>query len=152
MTILWIFFLVVILDQFSKGLALSSLSFSQTFPLLGNSVFLTLTSNTGAAFGIFPWAHYFFLIFASGAIIFSFLVFRTLARFPAIFQFAYGLVLGGAFGNLLDRLNYGKVVDFIDFRIWPVFNFADSSIVIGGILLFFLLLFKKSGDKSPFRV
>ncbi len=152
MIILLVFFLVLVLDQFTKGLALASLSYFKTVPLLGNLVSLTLTSNTGAAFGIFPWAHYFFLIFASGAVMSSFLVFRTLSRFPLPFQFAFGLVLGGAFGNLLDRLNYGKVVDFIDFRIWPVFNLADASIVIGGILLFFLLIFQKSGDKSSLRV
>ncbi|MCR4428965.1 MAG: signal peptidase II [Caldiserica bacterium] len=152
MNILGVFFLVVFLDQLSKGLALSSLSYLKPIPLIGNFLFLTLNSNTGAAFGILPWAYFFFLIFASGALVFSFLFFKTLSQLPPSFQVAIGLVLGGAAGNLLDRLNFGRVVDFIDFRVWPVFNLADASIVIGGILLFLLLLFSRSGNKSPSRI
>ena len=62
-------------------------------------------------------------------------------------KLSLSFILGGAIGNLIDRLQFGFVVDFLDFRVWPVFNIADSAITIGGILLFFILL-KESKTKG----
>ena len=98
---------------------------------------LYLTFNSGAAFsvgqGITP-----FLVPVAIAVVVM-MVFMTRRRQPtAAVMLAMGLVLGGALGNLADRLfrhNGGSVIDFVDLQWWPVFNVADSSIVIGGILL-----------------
>ena len=60
-----------------------------------------------------------------------------------LMQFAFGLLLGGTIGNLTDRLIYGAVADFIDFRVWPVFNIADSAVSVS-ILLFIILLWEKN--------
>ena len=58
-------------------------------------------------------------------------------------RFSLGLILGGACGNLIDRFRWGSVIDFLDFRVWPVFNVADSAITIGGILICYKMLFSK---------
>jgi signal peptidase II len=99
---------------------------------------LTYTTNSGGAFGIFnhaPW------LFALATVVISIAIIRASAGVSRpLIAVALGLVLGGALGNLADRLSggfglSGRVVDFIDFRIWPVFNLADSAIVIGAALL-----------------
>jgi signal peptidase II len=143
MILILVFASTLILDQVTKAFALIFLPFSLPQPLFGNFLFLTLTANRGAAFGMLPWAFYLFLVLSSAVIVGSFLFFKKLIRLPTWYQIACGMILGGAAGNLLDRLTYGIVVEFIDFRFWPVFNLADSSIVLGGILLTGLLLFQK---------
>lgn len=99
---------------------------------------LSYTTNTGGAFGIldgFPW------VFALATVLVSIAIVagskKVTSRWVAV---ALGLVLGGAVGNLIDRLGGGlaldgTVTDFIDFHVWPVFNLADSGIVIGAFML-----------------
>jgi len=65
-------------------------------------------------------------------------------RKPKLIEVALYLILAGAISNLIDRLRVGAVIDFLDFRIWPVFNIADSAITIGAILLAYSILFKKT--------
>lgn len=91
--------------------------------------------NSGAAFGLFPSQGNIFLLVAlavSAAILFYH---RRIARGERRLQVALGLIVGGALGNGLDRLLYGYVVDFLDFHIWPIFNFADVAIVAGVLML-----------------
>jgi signal peptidase II len=137
------YFVVLFVDQVSKALALSLLPFFSPRPFLGNIIFLTLTRNKGAAFGMFPAASVLLLILSTSVVLGIFYFSKKIGKLPVLYQIAIAMVIGGASGNLLDRLTYGVVVDFIDFRIWPVFNFGDSAIVIGGILLGFLLLFSR---------
>ena len=92
---------------------------------------ITYVTNSGVAFGLFKEAGTFF-IFLAGIVIAAILY--SLRRLPAqqrLVRIALGLALGGAVGNLIDRLRLGYVIDFIDFRFWPVFNVADSAIVAG---------------------
>lgn len=99
---------------------------------------LRFTSNPGGAFSILTSAPWFFVIAATTVgIIVGVVAFRDRPRFQSV---ALGLILGGALGNLLDRVTRGpgfsgEVVDFIDVHIWPVFNVADSAVVIGALLL-----------------
>src|SRR3990170_4942117 len=131
---------VIALDQASKYLVRANLSPGESFPEEG-LLRITNVSNTGAAFGIFQ-GQTFFLIAA------TFVGLGTIALYylyppmeHAVVRLALGLQLGGAIGNLADRIRVGRVTDFIDFRFWPAFNVADSSIVIGVsvIVAFFLL-------------
>ena len=71
-----------------------------------------------------------------------------IAKKSAIEKIAYGLILGGAIGNLIDRFRFGWVVDFLDFRIWPVFNVADSGITIGVILFAWIIIFGHDKEKN----
>ena len=102
---------IVILDQVSKWVVTQYLQPGESVALPGHLIYLTLVHNPGAAFGIFAHAT-------------PFLIMLTL----------------GAVGNLIDRIRLGYVVDFLDVRIWPIFNVADIGIVSGVFLLFWLLM------------
>lgn len=133
--------LVVLADQLTKFLALHFLSETPSLPLIQNIFHLTLVKNTGVAFGLLRHAssHIILLTVVSAAVLFV-ILFRAKRLYD---RFALGLILGGAVGNLIDRLRFGYVVDFLDFRIWPVFNVADTCVSIGvGLLLLDLLLRK----------
>lgn len=104
---------------------------SHSFPIIKNVVHITVVYNKGAAFGLFQTKGT-LLIFLSIILIFVlFFLVRTEREYSALINLSYGLILGGAFSNLYDRLIYGYVVDYIDLRIWPVFNLSDASINIG---------------------
>lgn len=129
-----IVFLVIILDQISKFLALTHLKYNQSEPMIKNIFHLTLIKNEGAVFGILPGQVLFFIVFSilviSGII---FLKHNIVLNRPLKLGLAFQL--GGAVGNLIDRIRFGYVLDFFDFRIWPIFNLADIFIVVGGITI-----------------
>lgn len=101
--------------------------------------------NTGAAFGLFQGQSFALTIVALvgvGVLLFyALLMYRSFASFDNILsRLAIGLILGGTVGNLVDRLRFGRVTDFIDFGFWPAFNIADSAITIGVILFAYFSL------------
>ena len=130
---------VVALDQATKAVASSKLFLSEPVPVLGQFVRLTLVHNTGAAFGLFPGSRLPFIIVSTLAIsVVLYLMTREAYRgVPQ--RVLLGCILGGAIGNLVDRVRLGWVVDFIDVGVgsarWPVFNVADSAVTVGVILL-----------------
>jgi len=134
---------VIALDQITKYMIITSFNAYDSIEIFP---FLNIVSvrNTGAAFGMFRGlGSSFFIVISIAAIIFiGTLIMRNVYNFIGL-----SLILGGAVGNLIDRLIYGKVVDFIDFSVgnfhWPAFNVADSSLTIGiGIILITSLLKK----------
>jgi len=138
--------LVAAADQISKFFALAHLSPGASLPVLRNIFHLTLVHNTGIAFGLLREYEFLLKIVIplSIAVLFVFSLRlcreRGARRPPPSFgpaEWGMILILGGAVGNWIDRLRYGAVVDFLDFRVWPVFNFADSAITVG-ICLFIL--------------
>lgn len=146
---LWITLLVIILDQLTKSAASQWLAFNQARPVFPGFN-LTLVHNSGAAFSFLRdaggWQRYFFIVLTTGI---SAILFVWLLRLPArraLLACALALILGGAVGNLWDRLQYGYVIDFIEVYYgkwsWPVFNVADSAITVGALLLI-LDAFKK---------
>jgi signal peptidase II len=131
--------LVVVLDQFTKRLAEDRLRGQRSVPLVDDILRLTYVENRGAAFGLLQDQTTFFVlvgIIVIGVIAASY---RYLPRSGFLLHLALGLQLGGAIGNLIDRVRQGYVVDFVDFGYranwWPVFNVADYAIVIGVALL-----------------
>ena len=122
---------ILILDQSTKFLILEFLSENQSIAIIKNIFHLTLVKNPGAAFGIFRDFNIFLVIISLATIILILLIWISTRKF----KISFILILSGAMGNLIDRLRYGYVVDFLDFRIWPVFNVADIAITIGAILL-----------------
>ncbi len=137
--------LVVIADQITKAIALTKLASAVSVPAIGKIVSLTLVKNTGAAFGLFKYQTAAFIFISLIAIAFT--VFYLVKK-KVIFYLPFALILGGAAGNLIDRLRLGYVVDFIDLHFWPVFNIADSCITIGAISLFVIILRGKDASRT----
>lgn len=147
--------LVVVVDHFSKLFVESQLALNQSwapFPELAHLFRITHVSNTGAAFGFFPGGGLLFTIVAM--MVAAIIVFYNfgLPSGHILLRLALGMQLGGALGNLVDRLRLGHVTDFLDFGPWPVFNLADTSIVAGVVILGFLMLTERreplAGEQS----
>lgn len=128
---------VFALDQATKSWVTQYVNSHGGEPIkvLGGKVLIDLTHNTGAAFGILAGGSVLFVAIAVAVVAAIVLSYHRVAEGPVILRVALGLILGGALGNLLDRIRLGYVVDFVDLRWWPVFNLADSCIVIGAVLL-----------------
>lgn len=142
----------LLIDQATKTLVVRFLHPAQTWnfsPFLAHWVRFTYVTNTGAAFGLFPNQGVLLIIIAVVVTTGIVLYYRRLPDGQWLVRLALGLQLGGALGNLSDRLRYGYVVDFVDFNFWPlkdwpVFNVADASIVLGVSLLALALLREES--------
>jgi signal peptidase II len=138
--ILGVSFLVVVVDQVTKAIALKGLSGVPSLPILPGIFHLTLVHNPGVAFGLFN--RYGIGVAVVTTLILMWILWSALKGEKASGHptFNLGLILGGAMGNLMDRIRFGSVIDFLDFRVWPVFNVADSCITIGAVLMAWGLL------------
>lgn len=141
---------VVVLDQATKASIVAWIGPPQStssFELIGDWLSLEYVENRGAAFGFFSGAGP--LLFVAAAITLSVLTWQVMRspRQPQLQLLAFGLILGGAVGNLVDRLRFGYVIDFISVGWWPNFNVADSAICIGvGLMLLGWLM---PGQQAP---
>ncbi|PIQ83320.1 MAG: signal peptidase II [Candidatus Omnitrophica bacterium CG11_big_fil_rev_8_21_14_0_20_63_9] len=136
--------LVLAADQLTKAIVLDRLPPSEPLPVLPPVLYFTYIHNTGAAFGLFKGQQLLFIIVSLAVIAWMGWELAARAKPPLVMRWGCALVLGGAIGNLIDRLRFGYVVDFIDLRVWPVFNIGDSAITIGvGLLL--LHAFRRRG-------
>lgn len=140
---MWLFVLplaVVILDQFSKDIVVENMALGESIPIIEEVFHLTYILNPGAAFGMFAHNRLFFIAIAVVVIGIIIWARREILASPWEVKAGCGLFLGGAIGNLIDRARQGLVIDFFDFRIWPVFNIADIAICIGvGLIIWNLL-------------
>lgn len=147
---------VLVLDLWTKEIALTHLALHEPVPVIDGLLNWTLTYNYGAAFSFLSdasgWQRWFFSALAVGvSVMLAFWLSRT-PRHDWRQALPFALVIGGAIGNLIDRLRHGYVVDFIDAywntSHWPAFNIADSAIVAGaiGIALFSLLPHRRPAD------
>jgi len=136
--------LVFLLDQITKLIAVNNLPLHSSTAVIHNVFHLTLVQNTGIAFGIFNEHGQVLSWLISLCMVVLLIVSRSFYRTPAIQQAAFGIIFGGALGNWLDRMRLGFVVDFLDFRVWPVFNVADSCITAGIFLFLWINLKQQS--------
>lgn len=144
---MWLALLIVlVLDRLSKILVQRTMHLGESIPIIPNILHFTYILNPGAAFGLFAGKTWFFVI-VTVLVLLAIVYFQT--RIPAgnkLLRVSLGLIGGGALGNLYDRLFIGKVIDFLDFKVWSyIFNIADSMIVVGGFVLLFWLY---SSDKA----
>ena len=138
---LWLSLLIIVLDQFTKKLIEDSLLVYETIPVLP-FFNLTLAYNKGAAFSFLSdqggWQRWLFSILAIGVSTVLIIWLRMLTVKERLLAIALSFIIGGAIGNLIDRLLFGHVIDFLDFYYknwhWPAFNVADSAIFIGVVL------------------
>ncbi|MFC1807829.1 signal peptidase II [Candidatus Omnitrophota bacterium] len=145
MSILFFVILLVSLDQISKVLIFKNISLGSSIPILKNILHITPTLNTGIAFGLFQGDNNLILIALSSATI-AFIIYLLFTKTTGhrLFSLSLYLILSGAIGNLIDRIFYGHVLDFIDLRVWPVFNIADSCITIGACLVIIHIITRRS--------
>jgi signal peptidase II len=145
---------VVGLDHLTKWLVIQGLPFNHDVHLAGEWVMLTHIKNTGGAFGLFPGSTLPLILVSSAASI-VLCVLAVRLRHDRTRLVALGLILGGAIGNLIDRIFQGKVTDFIHVGIpdgprWPIFNVADSAVSIGvGILAWYVYVKGSRADELP---
>jgi len=148
---------IVLADQLTKYIVDRTMPLHYSIPIIDNFFNLTYIRNTGAAFGIFSGSHEafrlpFLIIVSLIAIGFIFMMLKRLRESETGLTIALAFILGGAIGNLVDRMIYGEVIDFLDVYWsdyhWPAFNLADSFITIGvGITLYYLAT---SRGEDPF--
>jgi len=141
--------IIFFVDRVFKLFIFRNFSQGSSFPIFKNILHITPVYNNGAAFGLFKELNLSVFIavsiFASLFIVYIIFVKKPKSRLLILALF---LILSGAIGNLTDRITYGYVLDFIDLRVWPVFNIADSAITIGAILILFYLFNTKSNTKD----
>jgi len=151
---------VLLVDQVSKHLVTAWLAEGQSWDAvswLAPLFSITHVTNTGAVFGLFPRWGDFLIVVAVVVIVAIILYYRHLPHGQWLVRIALGLQLGGAVGNLVDRLRQGFVVDFIDLNFWPlhgwpVFNVADASIVAGVTLLALMMLWEERCERDGHQV
>lgn len=140
--------LVAFVDQASKAAVTSAMTLGESIPVLPPLLHLTLWTNTGIAFGLLSGAGGAVAVLAAVTALVLFLYNRDRWQTSRVVRVGLGMLLGGAIGNLIDRVRLGYVVDFIALPYWPVFNVADTSIVIGAVLLAWSALRQRSSSES----
>lgn len=144
--------LTIIVDQLTKMLVAGSLHLYESREIIPGFFNLVYVTNSGAAFSMLadvdsPWRHYFFLCIGAAALIGLSVVYWKLRNVNNLYSWPLALIAGGAAGNLLDRIRFGSVVDFLDFYVgryhWPAFNIADSAICVGVGLFLIINIFDK---------
>lgn len=149
--IIWIIGLVLLIDIFSKLLVSKFMIENQSIKIIDNFFYLTYAHNTGVAFSFLSGNIPFIVVmtFIVIVLMIKYVYSKKLSKFEFV---SYGLVIGGAIGNLIDRVVYGYVIDFIDIYIfgydYPIFNIADSCIVVGIIIIFIISIKEESSDRN----
>jgi signal peptidase II len=148
---------ILVLDQLTKMIVDRTMSLHESIPIIDGFFNLTYVRNTGAAFGIFAGSHEafrlpFLILVSVLALGFVVVMLKRLRDEETGLITALSLIIGGAIGNLVDRVLYGEVIDFLDFYWsnyhWPAFNVADSCITIGVLITLYYLI--KAKGEDPF--
>jgi signal peptidase II len=139
---------IVCLDRLTKIFFSHILSLGESWVLLRNILHMTLVHNTGIAFGLFRNQGIVLIIIPVimiALLLYNFYHYKyNNEKLSRLYIVAVSLIIAGAIGNLIDRILYGYVIDFIDLRIWPVFNIADSAITVGAVLLLWCINIKEA--------
>ena len=139
--------IIFLLDQLSKFVVRDQLLFRESFPAEGFIRF-THIFNTGSAFGIFRDQNTPLIVVSILGIGILIMIYRSQRLPSALLRLSLGLQIGGATGNLVDRLRLGHVTDFMDVGAWPVFNLADASIITGLVILAWIFLVADPSEKN----
>jgi signal peptidase II len=145
-------FIVIVLDQFTKWLIVKNMELGESIPIIHNFLYLSSHRNRGAAWGILEGQMYFFYIITVGVVIGLVLYLQKLPKDQPWMKLALSLMLGGAIGNFIDRVLHQEVIDFINTFIFtydfPIFNVADSALVIGVGIIFVLTILEAKKEKE----
>jgi len=140
---------IVVIDQLSKSYIQTQMVLGMSIPVIQDVFHITYILNAGAAFGLFENQTVFFVIIAVCMVVAAIYFYPIIPKQYRLLHFGTGLMVGGAMGNVIDRIKTGYVVDFLDFRFWPIFNLADVGIVcgVGCIIYTIIYLYKEDGIK-----
>ncbi len=160
LVIVLVFVAVLVLDIATKQLILSNFELGESTRLLGDTIRLTYVLNQGGAFGLSIGSNSLYLLISAAVIVaVTYVLWRRRAQ-SRLIDLSLAGVLGGALGNLIDRLRFGAVIDFADVNIpdidllgihmqrWPVFNVADAAVTVGMILIIAVLLFSRQDSET----
>ncbi|MDY4919820.1 MAG: signal peptidase II [Phascolarctobacterium sp.] len=137
----WVAVAVVIVDQLTKLYVAQHFFVGESVPVVQNIFHWTYILNPGAAFGMLEGSRWFFVIIALGVMACIWYLRKDIVAYGPWSCYGAALFGGGALGNLIDRARQGLVIDFFDFRVWPVFNVADIGICVGvGCIIWSILL------------
>ena len=136
------------LDQWTKHIVVVSFLPLESRIFIPHALYWTYVQNHAGAFGLFGTQSWLLVVMAIAVLGVFWYAFREFAARSPLVRIAFGGIVGGAIGNIVDRFHYGYVVDFIDARWWPVFNVADSCITIGVVLLI-LATFRREQAARP---
>ncbi|MBQ6618216.1 MAG: signal peptidase II [Phascolarctobacterium sp.] len=140
MYFLFVALFVIIFDQLTKYYVVSNFYLGESVPVIENIFHWTYILNPGAAFGMFEGSRWFFVVIAIGVLVGIWYMKDEINEGGWMMQYGAALFGGGAIGNLIDRARSGLVIDFFDFRIWPVFNVADIAICVGVAMILWKVL------------
>ncbi len=139
--------LIIFSDQLTKHLVESYMYLGQSIPIIPDIFHITLLRNPGALFGVMPNGRWFFIVITIISLAVMVLLMKEIPRGKNLMKFGLTLIIAGALGNLIDRVRFGYVIDFLDFGFWPVFNIADMALVVGAVFFIYQYItynFKKS--------
>ncbi len=140
---------VIVLDQITKGLVEKAVQNGVSIPVLGGLIHISRVHNPGSSFGVLKTPTVPIAVTCLAVIAWVIVVLTgTDKRLGRTFQLGAGLIVGGALGNLIDRVRLGSVIDFIDFHIWPVFNVADTAVCVGAAILVYNLVTGNPGGRN----
>ena len=136
------FLVLLIADQAVKHLIRTTMVQGQSIPIIENIFHITYIENPGAAFGILANQRMLFLILTAVIVGVMIYLYCSLSNKKSLTAVSLGIVVSGAIGNFIDRFMQGTVTDFLDFRIWPIFNIADIAICVGLALICYFIIIK----------
>ncbi len=140
--------LILVIDRLSKFLVMVKMAEGESIPVLAPILYITYVRNKGAAFGFFQGRVIFLSAVAVLCLLFIFTQWKKIMSKGAMVRWGVIISLVGAIGNLIDRLRWGAVIDFIDVRFFPpIFNVADAAIVMGVALLIWEVVIRDSGPR-----
>lgn len=148
----WLLFWGIVLsDQLLKIAVQTLMHLRQSIPVWPGVFHITYVQNIGAAFGMLGGARYFFIAAGVLLLLFVGLIYPRLRRRSAWLHYGVIALVGGTLGNLIDRIYNGAVIDYLDFRVWPVFNLADIAIVVGTFAIVYASLFVNNADAQRIK-
>ncbi|MEG2213386.1 MAG: signal peptidase II [Clostridiales bacterium] len=123
------------LDQFTKYLVVTHMTLGQSIPVIENVFHITYVINKGASFSLLQGQQWFFIVLTLVVVIVVLVLLRYIPKQNKLLRYAIAVFLGGTLGNFIDRVHQGAVIDFFDIRIFPIWNIADSFLVISLIVI-----------------
>lgn len=136
-------FLVFVLDTFVKTLISGRFHPAKSVPIIKGILNLTYVRNTGVAFGLFPGKRLLLILISIAVCSIVIYFYTKTKKKDLLLKVAFAIILGGSLCNLFDRVFYGYVIDYVDFRVFPVFNLSDVAINLGVFLIILDLFFKR---------